>query len=197
VWSFTTGAAPVTPPDAPSSPSPSNGQTGVSIDADLDWADAARATSYDVYFGTTSPPPYVTNSASSSYLLGTLQYNTWYYWKVIAKNSAGVTAGSIWTFRTGLACAGTPCCPFPSNGATNVGLNITLNWPDTTNTTTYDLYLGETNPPPPYAGGPNTPISQYTLGVLPGKTYYWKVLARNDPDCTPVSGPVWSFTTHN
>jgi len=49
-------------PGTPSGPNPSDGATGVSVDADLDWDDSPNATAYDVYFDTVDPP--VTQVAS-------------------------------------------------------------------------------------------------------------------------------------
>ena len=69
------------PPAAPSAPSPADGATDVSVQADLDWADASGATSYDLYFGMSSPPSLVGNTASSGWALPTLIANTTYYWQ--------------------------------------------------------------------------------------------------------------------
>ncbi len=90
-------------PAAPSGPSPADNATGISTVADLDWTAAARATSYDVYFGTDSTPDageFQGNTAGSSWALPNLASNTHYYWQVIARNSAGTAAGPIWDFTT-------------------------------------------------------------------------------------------------
>ena len=57
---------------------------------------------YDIYFGTTSPPPkLVSNHTDSSYQPATLQGNTTYYWKIIAWDNHGAsTPGSTWSFTT-------------------------------------------------------------------------------------------------
>jgi hypothetical protein len=97
---------PPSPPAAatPSAPSPEDDATGVWIHSDLDWAAAAHATGYDVYFGTTSDPPFVGTTSESSYDLPVLEYDTHYFWKVVAKNFCGEdTAGPTWDFLT------TPC----------------------------------------------------------------------------------------
>ena len=59
---------------------------------------------YDVYFGTTSPPPKVaSNQSETTYDPGTLEYNTTYYWQIIAWNEQGESAeGPIWHFTTEL-----------------------------------------------------------------------------------------------
>src|SRR5204863_8795349 len=66
VWSFST----IAPPGAPTSPVPANGAAGVSPTPTLTWT-ANGATSYDVQFGTTNPPPQVTSGqATTSYQPG-------------------------------------------------------------------------------------------------------------------------------
>ncbi len=91
-----------TPPSCATNPNPSNGATGVSTTPTLTWSSASQATSYDVYFGTSSNPPYGTNVTTTSYNPGTLNPNTAYYWKIVPKNSCGSASGcSIWSFTTG------------------------------------------------------------------------------------------------
>ncbi len=91
-----------TPPSCATNPNPSNGATGVSTTPTLTWSSVSGATSYDVYFGTSSNPPYVTNVGTASYSPGTLNPNTTYYWKIVPKNSCGSASGcSVWSFTTG------------------------------------------------------------------------------------------------
>ena len=66
----------------------------------LDWEDSVGATSYDIYFGTTNPPPFLINKTPSSHDPGTLNNGKIYYWQIISKNSGGNTAGAIWSFTT-------------------------------------------------------------------------------------------------
>ncbi|MGB2964902.1 MAG: lectin like domain-containing protein, partial [Anaerolineales bacterium] len=87
-------------PQNPLDPLPIDGATGVSTSAILDWSDSSGATSYDVYFGTTSSPPQVATTTSSSYPPGPMAYNTHYYWRIVAINSCGQTTGSLWDFTT-------------------------------------------------------------------------------------------------
>src|SRR5206468_4866274 len=64
VWSFTTVVA---APNAPTTPTPPDGVTSVATTATLMWS-ASGATSYDVQFGTTNPPPQVaTGQTAGSY----------------------------------------------------------------------------------------------------------------------------------
>jgi regulation of enolase protein 1 (concanavalin A-like superfamily) len=95
----TTGSS-TQPPATPGSPTPSNGATGVTVSSGLTWS-ALGATSYDVRFGTANPPPQVaTGVTAPTYSPGTLSGNTRYNWQIVARNSAGTTAGPVWSFTT-------------------------------------------------------------------------------------------------
>jgi len=192
-WSFTT-VCPV--PGSFSYLSPPNGATNQSRDVDLDWQDASRATSYDVYFGTTNPPPFTVNKTTSDCDPGMLVYGTTYYWKVVAKNTCGETpgqSGQIWSFVT-VPCPTpeTPSNPSPAHNATGVATNPTFSWNATSNTDSYDVYFG-TFSPPPFVG--NTTSASYPLpGLNTNTTYYWKVIANNSCG-NSTSGVEWNFTT--
>jgi hypothetical protein len=101
VWSFTTEAGTgSTLPAEPASPSPAHNASNVSTTPTLSWT-AASATAYDVYFGTTNPPPQVTtDQATASYNPGTLSNSTTYFWMVVAHNGEGSTTGPVWSFTT-------------------------------------------------------------------------------------------------
>jgi PKD repeat protein len=195
---FTTLCEPCPIPGTPGNPSPGNHATDVSINADLDWSDCTDTDSYDVYFGTSASPAYYGNTSSSSYSLPTLDYDTKYYWRVVAKNDCGnSTTGAVWDFTTGseiCSTPGTPSSPSPSNHATDVSINADLDWSDCINTDSYDVYFG-TSPGPAYYG--NTFSSSYTLPTLDYNTYYyWRIVAKNDCG-NSTSGAVWDFTTQS
>jgi hypothetical protein len=180
-------------PSPASSPNPSNGATGVATNATLTWS-GSGASSYDVNFGTSNPPPQVSSAqAAGSYTPSTLANNTTYFWQVVARNSAGTTTGPVWSFTT-VAVAqppGMPGSPNPSNGATGVATNATLTW-SAAGATTYNVRFGSSNPPPGVATGLTT--ASYTPPALnPGTTYYWQIVAANANGT--ATGPVWSFTT--
>ena len=70
---------------APTSPTPSNGATGVSTSPTLGWAAGAVGTTYNVAFGAANPPPHGGDGlSSSSYATRLLAANTTYYWRVTA-----------------------------------------------------------------------------------------------------------------
>ena len=98
------------PPYIPTNPDPSDGAINVSIDADLSWNSGdpnfANTVIYDIYFGTTNPPPYLdtTNAYPGSqtrmaYSLESLNSNETYYWQIVAKDNNGESStGPIWSF---------------------------------------------------------------------------------------------------
>ena len=93
------------PPDAPSGPNPDDDKTNVNINADLSWSCSdpeSDPLTYDVYFGTSNPPPLIVNNQSgTSYNPGTMKYDTTYYWKIIAWDNHGDSnASEIWSFTT-------------------------------------------------------------------------------------------------
>lgn len=89
-------------PAAVTNPNPPHNSTGRSINSDLSWSGAPRASSYRVYFGTTNNPTFRGTTSSTVWNLPSLAYDTQYYWRIDSVNGAGVTTGPTWTFRTTL-----------------------------------------------------------------------------------------------
>ncbi|HEC76023.1 MAG TPA: hypothetical protein ENI33_02045 [Thermoplasmatales archaeon] len=92
-------------PSKPSSPCPTDGATNVAITTTLSWQCSdvdSDSLTYDVYFGTSSNPPKITNNlTTNSYSSRILQYSTTYYWKVVAWDEHGAKNESeIWHFTT-------------------------------------------------------------------------------------------------
>jgi hypothetical protein len=73
---------------------------GIGKDADFSWTAGEGATSYDVYFGTSSPPPFIVNQTSTVFDPGTMAYSKIHYWRIDSVNVWGTTAGEEWTFST-------------------------------------------------------------------------------------------------
>lgn len=93
---------PISPPSAPTNPSPAEGLTYVSRHADLAWSGDLNADSYDVYFGQSNPPPLHQGGVTTTSLnLSRLPRDKSFYWKVVAKNGAGSASSSVWSFSTG------------------------------------------------------------------------------------------------
>ena len=202
LWEFSTLELPNNPPYQPSNPNPENGAINVSLDADLSWSGGdpdGDPVTYDVYFGTDSTPPKVSdNQSDTTYDPGILDKNITYYWHIIAWDDQNASSeGDIWNFTTIINQPPyQPSNPSPSNGSTGVGVNVDLSWeggdPDN-DTVTYDVYFGTTSPPPKIVS--NQTETTYDLPTLENqKTYYWQVVAWDEFGAYN-SGPIWQFST--
>jgi hypothetical protein len=94
-------------PAEPAGPTPAHQATDVDESAvtSVNWADSNGATSYDVYFGDTCPPPAYPDASfqnvTASELTGlTLATDTQYCWQVVAIDSECAVQGQVWTFHT-------------------------------------------------------------------------------------------------
>jgi len=192
VWDFVTEN--VSDPGIPANPTPLNGATNVLLDSDLNWDDSADAESYDVYFGTTYPPSLDGNTATSDYSLPTLDGDTTYYWKIVAKNRCATTDGPDWSFTTECPTPGTPSGPDPGDAQAGVSIETDLDWDDAAYADTYDVYLNTFSPPTTKVAS-DIAVSTYTPSSLSYDTqYFWKIVAKNDCG-NSAAGPVWDFTT--
>lgn len=98
------------PPNTPSSPSPADDSTGISITTDLQWEggdpDPGDTVTYDVFFeaGDSTPDQLLCDDISSTMCdPGNLSSNTHYYWYIVATDSLGEsTSGPVWDFTTGI-----------------------------------------------------------------------------------------------
>lgn len=191
-------------PTTPGSPTPANGATDQAINVDLSWSGGdpdGDPVTYDVYFGTSSPPPSVsTGQAATTYDPGTLSQDKKYYWKIVAEDDKGAqTEGSIWDFTTGADTnnpPNAPSNPSPSNGAANQSITVDLGWtggdPDG-DPVIYDVYFGTSATPPLVSS--NQTQTTYNPGTMSHNTmYYWKIVAE-DSAGAQTEGVVWSFTT--
>jgi hypothetical protein len=98
---------PNSPPNEPSSPSPTSGAIGVPTATDLSWTggdpDPGDTVSYDVYLGTSNPPMTLLcdDTSVTTCDTGTLSHDTHYYWYVVATDNHGASAsGSTWDLTT-------------------------------------------------------------------------------------------------
>lgn len=183
-------------PDVPANPVPANSATNILVSAGVSWGAAARAVSYDVAFGTTSPPPLVSpGQAGLSYdPPGNLLFSTTYFWQITATNANGSAVSPIWSFATVAPTQpGTPANPNPVNTQNNVLVTAALSWGATTNTDAYTVKFGTVNPPPTVSTV-TTPSFDPPGNMAFGQTYFWQIVATNNTGGS-TAGPIWTFST--
>jgi len=107
VWSFNTlpqSSLENNYPIIPYSPFPENNSYDIDTKITLEWASDdidSDELKYDIYFGTINPPSYLTSSSYSFLTTSTLEYETKYFWKILAKDSHNAIVSSpIWSFKT-------------------------------------------------------------------------------------------------
>lgn len=181
---------------------PANNSIDQSISGLLTWQASTGATGYDVYFGTTNPPTTIvsTNQSGTSYSYSGTAYNTTYYWKVVAKSGSFTreATGSPWNFKTiALAQPGSFNLLSPTDGAINQPRSGSLTWSSSSQAAGYDVYLDTLNNPLTIVSINQTATSFEYMNLTSGRTYYWKVIAKNATGTTVGSGSPRSFTIAN
>ncbi len=198
IRSFTTASG-CDAPAAFNSLSPDDNASIPVASAQLIWSAAAGAGSYDVLLGTTNPPPFAGSTNATSFTASDLTPGTTYFWSVVARSSCDrekKTATPVRTFRTNGSCPdpGVFTLTAPTSGTTGASTDTTLDWSDSANATSYDLYLGTSADPPVFLLGLTT-SSVRVSGLTPGAQYFWRVIANVAcNDARKVSTAVSTFT---
>ncbi|HEX5131823.1 MAG TPA: FlgD immunoglobulin-like domain containing protein [Candidatus Krumholzibacteria bacterium] len=192
------------PPNAPVLAYPGDGAVGIPVSIVAAWSGSdidGDTLVYDVYFGTSAPPPLVVaDSPATTYTPAPLDYGQQYYWRVVARDPDGLeTSGAEWTFRTRPENYPPypPVYPSPANFATNISTDLTVTWqaidPDV-DPLNFDVYLG-TNADSLLLIVSGLTINSYHLPpLLPAVVYYWRVVVR-DSHGAETPGPLWMFST--
>jgi len=208
IWNFVTELLPNQPPYEPTQPNPEDGAVGVTVHADIFWIggdpDAGDEVSYRVFFGTTDTPdtPVSDNQSETVYDPGTLDFGVTYYWQIRASdNQSLVTTGPVWSFTTGQnqnMPPYTPRSPSPTNAAVYMPITTQLSWtggdPNPGDQVTYDVYFGIDDIPVQLVGNDQSPLSFDPGELAYDLTYYWRIVATDDPGAVSP-GPIWSFST--
>ncbi len=83
-------------------PDPADGATGVDVNADLSWLEAAFATSRDLWFGEKGAMEKVEPApAGTTFEPGILEFDQAYEWRVDQIGPSGTVTGRTWSFTTG------------------------------------------------------------------------------------------------
>ena len=176
------------PPGQASGPNPGDGTISVPPDAALQWTEGVGATSHDLYFGTTNPPPLLVAFMEGVFFDPDpdMSPGATYYWRV----DAGVTEGNIWSF-TIMNAPGQASNPIPADFAVDVLTTLIVEWQPGIEASSHDVYFGTVADPPFLINVPS-PAHDLT-DLLPGTIYFWRVDEVNAVGTTP--GVVWQFTT--
>jgi len=190
VWSFTTAGAKARDPN------PADGETAVDPDADLSWTPAPGMDSHDVYFGTeetavanatTLSDEFKTNTVSTSFEPGQLDFGQKYYWRVDEVDDQDVGIGDVWEFTVHDGKAHNPDPPDASN---TPAIYVVLGWEAAPLTSSHDVYFG-TDPNTLVFKGNQAGTSYDPRPLTEGVTYYWRI---DEVGTTTRQGDVWSFT---
>jgi hypothetical protein len=199
LWRFETLAL---KPFSPENPTPADGAVNQPLSLTLEWDCSdpqGDPLTYDVYFGTSSDPPFITldHPTDSYHFEGPLEPGVWYFWRIVARDTGGhVRSGPVWAFQTFDDRPYRPSNPVPASGAIGQPASLTLSWHCSDpqgDPLVYDIYFGASLTPPLVAVG--QPDTSYSTGPLLALTrYYWYVVARDDKG-SESTGPMWNFQT--
>ncbi len=204
-------------PYPPGNPSPFTGMSGIDLDTILSWScgdpDDEDTVTYDIYFDTDPNPSYIAtiNAAGDQILVnwdpGLLEYDTTYYWKIVAEDNNGETTSSpIWYFQTEQMNTppDAPSDPSPVDESASISVNTALSWEggdsDSFDAVTYDIYFGTDTTPVyvttigPFLAGQTT-ITWTPESIDHETTYYWKIVSKDSYNESVSSPEIWSFTT--
>jgi hypothetical protein len=123
-----TNHAPAAPAIDTTAGTPADGATGTALSPSLNWTCSDQDgddLTYTVHFGSAAAPPVVAaDQAGVSYDPPALEFETQYFWQIVAADPAGETAASpVWSFTTlaaGVETVSTPAAPNgPETGFAN------------------------------------------------------------------------------
>jgi hypothetical protein len=190
------------PPATPALVSPGNGATAQPDPLTLVWSAVSGAATYYVQVATdtgfTSIFMRDSTVTGTQRIVSGMGYTTTYYWRVRAKNAAGVSAWSgYWSFTTNVAPPSSPTLVLPSNGATDQPVSLTLAWTQVSTAVSYHVQVATD------IGFTSIVMQDSTVsdtqrvvsGLLNGTTYYWRVRAKNSGGAVSPWASYRSFTT--
>lgn len=182
---FDGGALP-TPPALPAVPAGFTAVGGTG-QVTLTWTSVSNATSYNVYYSTTSGVTTTSGTkiaaATSPYVQTGLTAGTTYFYIVTAVNSAGESAASAEASTSTASAPPIPTVPAAPAGeiATGGTNQVTLSWSAVSTATSYNVYYstasGVTKSNGTKISNATSPMVQ--TGLTAGTTYYYIVTAVN------------------
>ena len=194
---------------------PANGATGVGPVATgipLTWTSIPGATSYDLYFGTTSPGVLLGNTGGTTINITGTTFSTVYYWYIVPKDALGDAVGcasNVFSFTTQAPPPPPPCLTAadyltPAADATNVTYqpNVNFSWNNVTGATSYKLYITAGAPPTvattlvaTVTALTGTTTNYQWTGATGSTQYTWYVEPANGTNANLTCGVANTFTT--
>ncbi|MFZ4399741.1 MAG: T9SS type A sorting domain-containing protein [Bacteroidales bacterium] len=173
VWNFTT----LQLLQQPQLISPQNMSVNLALTLTLDWTDVISANAYEYQYSLNQQfnPAVNGNSNLSQTDINGLAPNTQYYWRIRAlAGNVFSNWSDIWTFSTQVVLLA-PQLIYPSNEATDVAVNVVLNWTDVVNATAYECQYSTDS----VFGSSSilnvTPSEAQLSNLNYHTTYYWRV----------------------
>ena len=199
-------------------PRPSDGAVIPDTWANLSWTKGYTADSHDVYFGDNFSDvqagirgTFQGNQRSMYFDVGLpgspypdgLSPGKTYYWRIDEVEAGGtIHKGNVWSFTVA---SHTAYNPYPPDGSKFVVLDVTLSWTAGFGNVTHDVYFGDDVEEvsdglgSTFQGNQNSTAfylgTFYPQGLVPGKTYYWRIDEVRDGGSVISKGDVWSFTS--
>lgn len=198
-WTFTTKET-LKAPTPPSLLGPYNNSTGLTGTINLNWSKSENAEVYriqiakDVDFVRKQFDLY--NIPTESFNINNLEAGETFYWRVNASNEAGNSGFSeTWKFET-LKGPDVPILHSPSDGKSDLGTEVKLDWENVVGADSYRLQLSESRDfSQRTVDNGNISESQLVVqNLAEGKTYFWRVRSSNRAGNSTYS-ETWSFET--
>src|SRR5262249_30216267 len=127
---------------------------GATSATQLTWQAAAGASTYDLYLGSSTPPPLLESGLTAT-THAVPNVPGMVSWLLAAPASGEATSTAPTPIRSsppssGALCGTSPAIPpvSPPNGATNVSTTVSVNWSLSQISAPLDLYFGTTSDPP-------------------------------------------------
>lgn len=191
-WSFTT-APECGEPGELDLVAPPDGSAGLPGAIDLEWQASEGAGSYDLFLGTTSPPPRIAAALTGTrFRASGLAPGAKYLWTVVAR--AACDPQRTRATRTGVFAVGGACSPpvapvllGPEDGASTPPGGGTFSWAPSAGSASYDLYLGAPGALALHTRG----LTGSSLPVpdLPPGEFVWRIVARSGCSAASAASP--------